>query len=258
VRRWLTLALGVLTGQWLAFSGVESPASHHGLARQAWERHDYVEAVRSWSRAASLQPDNPTFHFLRANALARLGHRTSAAEAYQVALLLEPGRPLAQQVEQALIDLDGGVSALAARDTVLPLEAARGVWVARATFGDTRSARLLVDTGASVTVISPQLAAALGLSAAHDPTPIELETLTGRAAGPATTVPSLTLGGLELRDIPAVIYDPGFGVDGILGNTVLGRFTVTLDADRRILHLRSGGAGAPTRPPRPPRSPGPE
>jgi hypothetical protein len=244
VRPWLTLALGVLTGQWLAFSGVESPASHHGVAWKAWERHDYVEAARSWSRAASLRPDNPTFHFLRANALARLGHRSSAAEAYQVALLLEPGPPLARQVEQALVDLDGGGSALAAPDTVLPLEAARGVWVARASFGDSRSARLLVDTGASVTVISPQLAAALGVSA-HEPTPIELETLTGRAAGPATVVPSLTLGGLELRHVPVVIYDPGFGVDGILGNTVLGRFTVTLDADRRVLHLRGGRRGTP-------------
>jgi clan AA aspartic protease (TIGR02281 family) len=241
VRSWLTLALGVLIGQWLMFGAVESPASLHDLGKAAWDRHDYVEAARLWSRAAALQPDSATLQYLRANALARLGHRLSAAEGYQLALLLEPGPPLAMQVERALADLDAGLSALPAMTTAIPLEAARGVWVARLLVNRTEPARFLVDTGASVTVLSPRLAAAVGITPPRTSQRTELETLSGRAGGPMVTIPSLLVGTLDVPDVSAVIYDPGFGVDGILGNTVLGRFMVTIDADRQTLELR----GAP-------------
>ena len=96
MRRWLTLAIGTLIGQWLAFSGTTSPAEMHTLGLVAFARHDYAEAARMWSRAVSLQPDNPTFHYLRATALARLGHASSAADAYQLTLLHEPPEPLAK------------------------------------------------------------------------------------------------------------------------------------------------------------------
>ena len=49
---------------------------------------------------------------------------------------------------------------------------------------------------------------------------------------------SLRVGDLELRDAPVVLHDPGPGLDGILGNTFLSRYQVTVDADRRQLHLR--------------------
>src|SRR5438552_18385014 len=90
MQRWVTLAVGVLIGQWLAFGGAPSPAEVHDLGASAFDRRDYVEALRQWSHAVSLQPDNPSFHYLRARALARLGQRQSAADAYRLALLLEP------------------------------------------------------------------------------------------------------------------------------------------------------------------------
>jgi len=43
---------------------------------------------------------------------------------------------------------------------------------------------------------------------------------------------------LEMRDAPVVLHDPGSGLDGILGNTFLSRYRVTVDADRRVLVLR--------------------
>ena len=48
----------------------------------------------------------------------------------------------------------------------------------------------------------------------------------------------MRVGNLELRDAPVVLHDPGPGLDGILGNTFLSRYQVTVDADRRQLHLR--------------------
>ena len=63
----------------------------------------------------------------------------------------------------------------------------------------------------------------------------------GRTAGAAATVASFRVGDLELRDAPVVVHDPGPDFDGILGNSVLGRYRVTVDADRRQLLLRPLG-----------------
>ena len=86
-------------------------------------------------------------------------------------------------------------------------------------------------------VVSPTFAATSGLPLdARDA--IELQTLGGRTRGPASTVSSLRVGTAELNDLPVVIHDPGPGLDGILGNTYLSHYRLTVDADRRQLTLR--------------------
>jgi len=51
------------------------------------------------------------------------------------------------------------------------------------------------------------------------------------------TIPSLRLGELEAQDVIAVIHET-VGLDGILGNTFLARYTVTLDARQGLLTVR--------------------
>src|SRR5437762_5272597 len=105
MRRCLVLFVGILIGQWLAFGGIESPASVNRLARESWSRGEWGEAARQWSRAVALQPDNAYFNYMRAAALARLGHRHAAGEGLQLALLLQPGEPLARQIRSELATL---------------------------------------------------------------------------------------------------------------------------------------------------------
>jgi clan AA aspartic protease (TIGR02281 family) len=237
MRPWLSLALGALIGQWLAFSGTTSPAEVHALGMFALERHDYAEAARMWSRAVSLQPDNPTFHYLRGTALARLGHAASAGDAFQQTLLLDPSAGVARLASQGLAQLTRGDQP--ATDVTVPLEAAHGVWIARVTLNGGATGRFLVDTGASITLVSPQLARQLALRSHPEAVPTALHTVAGPATAASTTLASIRLGGAEARNVPAVIHDPGIELDGILGNSFLGRFVLTLDADRKLLHLRS-------------------
>jgi clan AA aspartic protease (TIGR02281 family) len=237
MRPWLSLALGALIGQWLAFSGTTSPADVHALGMLALERQDYVEAARIWTRAVSLQPDNPTFHYLRGTALARLGDAASAVDAFRQALLLEPSAGVARLASQGLAQLTRGDEPAA--DVTIPLEAARGVWIAQVTLNGGPTGRFLVDTGASVTLVSPRLAGQLALGSHAEATPTALHTVAGPTTGTSTTLASIRIGGAEARNVPAVIHDPGIELDGILGNSFLGRFVLTLDADRRLLHLRS-------------------
>jgi predicted aspartyl protease len=236
MRRVLTFGLGVFIGQWLVFGAAASPADYHVRAQRAWDARDYAEAMQLWSRAATLQPAEPAFHYYRGTALARLGLRLSAMDAFQMALLLDPPPSLARSVLRDMARLtQAGVTV---QETTVPLEHGLGVWIARVVLNDSRTGRFLVDTGSSVTVLSPTLAADLGIASGFAGSPVELQTLGGLTAGPSAIVGSLRVGGLELRDAPVVLHDPGPGLDGILGNTFLSRYQVTVDADRRQLHLR--------------------
>lgn len=233
----VALVLGILIGQWLAFGGVPSPANLYDLGMAATERHDDAEALRIWSRAVTVHPDNATFQFQRAEALAALGYRQSAAEAYRLALKLEPPHPLAGLAQEGLRRLDSTTTQAGALETVVPLEEARGVWIVDVLLNGARPARFLVDTGSSVTLVTPALGTTLGLRGQPGRETVELQTLSGLTTGAPARLASLRVGGAELRDVPVVLHDPGPGIDGILGNTVLSRYRVTLDSDRRLLHL---------------------
>jgi predicted aspartyl protease len=238
VRRILVFGLGLVIGQWLAFGAAVSPADYHVRAQRAWHSEDYLEAMQFWSHAVALQPSEPTFHYLRGTALARLGLKLSALDAFQMALLLDPAPALARQILAHTVRLTEPVDS-EARETTVPLEHGLGVWIAPVTLNGRHVARFLVDTGSSVTVLSPALATTLGVApGSADASPVELHTIGGRTAGPSAVLGSLRVGDLELRDAPVVLHDPGPGVDGILGNTFLSRYRVTVDADRRQLQLR--------------------
>ncbi len=235
MRRCVQLLVGILIGQWLAFGSQPSVADFYTPGIAAWEHGRYSEALVYWSRAAMLQPNDPVLQYRRGTALARLGFAHAAADAYRLALLLDPTPALAALAEEGLRSLTGGVRTPV--ETVVPVEPARGVWVASVVLNGERTARFLVDTGSSVTLVSPSLADALKLREATGGETIELQTLAGPTIGPVVNVASLRVGDSELRDVSVVVHDPGLGVDGILGNSVLGRYRLTLDADRRLLHL---------------------
>lgn len=235
MRRWLILCVGIVIGQWLGFSSLDSPADVHRQARAAWARADFDEAARQWSRAVSLQPHNAYFNYMRASALARLGHHHAAADALQITLLLQPDEPLARQIRDDLSTLTRPVAPPGA-ESVIPLESSRGVWVAPVIVNGRHHGRFLVDTGASVVVLSPAFAARVAAKRRGET--LEMETLSGRTAAPWASVASLRVGTAEMLDAQVVIHSPGGDLDGILGNTFLNRWDVSVEPDRRVLRLR--------------------
>lgn len=155
-------------------------------------------------------------------------------------------------VLQALGGLGLGVPTIDGETVAVPMEPALGVWVVAASLDGGRPARFLVDTGSSVVIVAPRVAAAVGITAPPDAPRIELHTVAGRSAGPTVRVGSLRVGDLELLDVPVVLHDPGPGFDGILGNAFLSRYRLTLDPDRHLLLLRPlTSVVAPARPGRP-------
>ena len=126
MRRVLGFLVGVLVGQWLVFGGTLSPADLHVRAMSAWEHRDYPEALRLWSQAVSLQPGNPELHYRRGQALAAMGLRASAADAFQVTLLLDPNSGVAREAMDGLAGLQPASSD---GQVTVPLESGLGVWI---------------------------------------------------------------------------------------------------------------------------------
>jgi clan AA aspartic protease (TIGR02281 family) len=105
----------------------------------------------------------------------------------------------------------------------LPLERSdRGLYVSATIDG--RPARLLVDTGASTTVVSRQLALALGSRALDAGRDVGVRTAGGVVRGELHRIRNLRIGGLELPALDVLVLEhlPADS-DGLLGMDVLGR-----------------------------------
>lgn len=110
---------------------------------------------------------------------------------------------------------------------------------------------MMLDTGAAITVVDANAAKALGLPPGE---PLNLLGASGQGASSVTTLESLQLGSVLLRDLQVAVADLGlirlvgggerFG--GILGFNVLNRFRVTVDYHRRTVTLEAPGGKLPT------------
>ena len=94
-----------------------------------------------------------------------------------------------------------------------------------------------VDTGATYTVISQELADALHLRPTPTTPRITLQTANGRIQVPLLTLDSLTIGDLESSHITVAIhqFDETSMITGLLGLNFLNRFQMTVDASQKQL-----------------------
>jgi predicted aspartyl protease len=107
--------------------------------------------------------------------------------------------------------------------------------------------RFIVDTGASVSTISPQLANTLGLEPAAE-APMVVNGITGTARVPSVSIRKLQAGALviEATRLPVVWTPLMGGADGILGVAGLAKDCIFVDFRRnRVVISHSRGAYSP-------------
>ena len=93
---------------------------------------------------------------------------------------------------------------------------------------------MLVDTGATVTALSPATAQAAGDAIRLGVTPVITQTANGSVVARSATVTRLTIGGIEARDLPVVV-SPGLGRVDILGMNFLMRLGSWRVEDRTLI-----------------------
>lgn len=98
-----------------------------------------------------------------------------------------------------------------------------------------RPASFLVDTGATLTAVSTETAAAIGLEPRETGLPVRMQTANGAVAAELTTIDELRFGNVVARGLDAVIA-PGLGPTNVIGMNFLSRLaSVRLEGDTMIL-----------------------
>lgn len=210
--------------------------------KAAYAKGDYTAAERLFSQALAQAPDEPLLHYHQGITLMRLSRWREASAAFEATLRLNPPEDVAAAAREGIRSLGPLLRQPAARgpateETTVTLQRIGGNWFAQVRLNDARTARFLVDTGASTCVISPGLATALDIHPDRQAQPVPLETISGLTRGHVVTIPSLRVGDVEAQGVIAVVHPLGPSMDGILGNTFLSRFTMTLDSERGVLRL---------------------
>lgn len=82
--------------------------------------------------------------------------------------------------------------------------------------------RFMVDTGATLTAVSPSTAAAAGLGTDTQRQPVMLRTANGTVTADLVTIRELRLGNIAAHDLDAVVA-PGIGETNVIGMNLLSR-----------------------------------
>jgi clan AA aspartic protease (TIGR02281 family) len=231
-----------LLGLILAGSVAATVSGLNEAGKAAYAKGDYTAAERLFGQALAQAPDEPLLHYHQGITLMRLSRWREASAAFEAALRLNPPEDVAAAAREGIRSLGPLLRQPAARgpateETTVTLQRIGGNWFAQVRLNDARTARFLVDTGASTCVISPGLATALDIHPDRQAQPVPLETISGLTRGHVVTIPSLRVGDVEAQGVIAVVHPLGPSMDGILGNTFLSRFTMTLDSERGVLRL---------------------
>ncbi len=96
-----------------------------------------------------------------------------------------------------------------------------GHFWARVAIGDVKR-RMLIDSGATVTALSEETAAAAGLTVHDEVLPVLLRTANGTISAQTSSIPDLTLGNITARNM-SVVVSPAFGNADVLGMNFLSR-----------------------------------
>lgn len=105
-------------------------------------------------------------------------------------------------------------------ETRIPMAADGHFWV-NATINGTKR-RMMVDSGATLTAVTPATASAAGLDAKFGPVPVVLRTANGTIPARRTSADEFRIGNIVARDL-GVIVSPGFGDTHVLGMNFLSR-----------------------------------
>ena len=96
-------------------------------------------------------------------------------------------------------------------------------------------ANFLVDTGATLTAVSSETAAAAGLTPREVGVPVRMQTANGAVAAELTTIDELRFGNVVARGLDAAIA-PGLGPTNVIGMNFLSRLaSVRLEGETMIL-----------------------
>jgi aspartyl protease family protein len=212
ISRW---ELGILL--WLSMSGlaIAQPSLtelnlqlRHAVEQQAWQN-----AIQIIDQMMPLAPEQ---------------HESLAQYRQQLQQL--------QQI-QPTVDPNKGITLSFPTGHVPIKRRSNGVVIIDAHFNNRQSFEMLLDSGASVTVITRPMAKALGITSEQIVDYARFSTANGYTELPIVYLQSVEVGGLSMRQVPVAVAGPDMEM-GLLGQDFLESYDVSIKRDRVEFHPR--------------------
>jgi clan AA aspartic protease (TIGR02281 family) len=124
-------------------------------------------------------------------------------------------------------------------ETVIPLARAGNHYIVEAVVNEAVVLSLLLDTGASLTSIKPQVLADLGIDPGSSKDIRRLSTANGNVDAPVVILPVLAVGEQVIADIEVAVinFTEKPDIDGLLGMNFLQNYTFFVDQSKDVLKL---------------------
>ncbi|MBL1178337.1 retropepsin-like aspartic protease family protein [Pantanalinema sp. GBBB05] len=195
------------------------------ISQAAQSKDDWTLVVDRWQKAVDLIQTVPASSPYRAMAKTKLAEyqrnlkyaKQRVAKAGSGAIAFNPGLPN--------MEVRSVPSAGAGRAFQVPIKRrAGGTPVIDVTFNGSKTYEMIVDTGASATVITDTMASELGVKVIGS---AKFSTANGVAEVPLGYVDSINVGGATIKDV-VVSINSTLGDVGLLGHDFFGDFDVTV------------------------------
>ncbi len=138
---------------------------------------------------------------------------------------------------------DRGTHEIIEGEISIPLTKKRGAWLVEIEFNDLYEATLIVDTGASITALSEDLAFDIGLTPDPRYDPASFKTANGNTHAWLTHIQTVRVGEASMKNLRVAIIDfsnhSADSISGLLGLNFLDQFDWRLDQEHETLLLQS-------------------
>ncbi|MDH5437071.1 MAG: retroviral-like aspartic protease family protein, partial [Gammaproteobacteria bacterium] len=144
------------------------------------------------------------------------------------------------ELNLALARLQDADSPVSVEDVVgIPLHRSGNSFLVDARSADGQSIRLLIDTGASMTILTPDVLDQRGIRYQDTGRTGTFNTANGRVQAPVYKLDSLSVGEWQVNNIEVGVLSLGSSsnVDGLLGMNFLNKFQFFIDQNESLLRL---------------------
>jgi len=203
---------------------------------QLLARKDYIAQLNLYKRLTELEPEYTLHFILLAETYLALGNAVDARKALALTEHDSSVLELANDINRRIETDMAGDKQYAAE---VSLQALGNQFLVDALLNNAQNAVLLLDTGASLSIISPELLRMLGIPYQSTGTTAWFSTAGGRIKAPVITLDSLALGGVVVENIEVGVigeFDNN-PFDGLLGMNFLRHFEFFIDQNERKLQL---------------------
>jgi len=206
------------------------------------QRGDTAGLLALYQDLTQLEPSHAPYFIELATAQLAL-HDLDAARQSLLLVAQDPevgarARDLLERVQVAAIDAQPPDTTAAATEVAgIPLVRSGSHFLVDARL-ESQLARLLIDTGASLTMLTPDTLQRSGSGARATGRTGHFSTANGRVSAPIYRLDSLSVGDWEVRNLDVGVLDLGEpGIDGLLGMNFLRHFRFYIDQNQTLLRL---------------------